>query len=1016
MRKQRLNTILLFLLLTTTWVSAAVDGYVYDINTKAPLGDVAITIVGTEYVVFTDSTGLFHFEDMSPKSKLILKLPGYANQNVFVPAESTFKVYMSQLEKQFVNHSLEKVNPKMADYTTAETNDDMLWNTGAYNVKRSGLPGEGSDTYIRGVNSLNTFSNPVYVVDGMLLGKYEFGMSAIGGYAYSTIAGLNPEDIESMEVLKDAASLSKYGFRGANGVIIINTVKAKEGKTAITYRNSIGVMQNPREIPMMNAEQHAGTMLKQLFSAGFNINHINKYFPYLGNDDEDYPEFGFDTDWQDVVFDEGLVNNHYFSYTGGDQVAKMHLSIGYTGKRPTVTPANYNRLTSKINTQIKISQKLSVDMNMNFNFMTNELVDQSYAYQANPLLAGLLKSPMTTTHKVANNGSLIAKLADQDSLNFSNPAAIQETAYNRQKRYTMMGNYKFRYQANEAFGINAIFGLELDQNDEKAYFPNAGIAPLYLGEAEQTMRQKTDKYLSFQGTLSADYAKSFGGGHSLNADAGAFIRRDQQMLDFGMAFNTGNDALTYIQNGDSRTRSKDGLWEYMTQVGFFVNANYDYLNKYFVDLGVSLDGSSRIGQEAEGGMGTSYSPMGVFPSAKFSWEIANEEFLREVNLINSLKPHVSYGLVGSDLFGNYLSKDYYIPSQYYNITGLQSGGIVNQGVKWESASILNVGVQTVLMSNRLGLSADYYVRDNKDLLVNTNIPEFYGSQSLLMNSGEIQTKGIELSLFATVLDGGFKWQTGLNFTKERSEIMALPNDEYIDFEGGQKINTVGEQPGAFYGYEMVEVFQTEQAALDAGLVDQFGATFDAGDIHFKDIDGNHIIDDNDRTIIGNPHPDFYGNFSNHFSYKRFSLDVNVQFVYGNELYNHVRYMTENSTTLGNKSIAFLTAWTGENSNSNFPAVDMRDGIGNDRFSSRWIEDGSYLRVKDITLSYDLNTTNISWLNSATVFVSGHNLITVTDYLGYDPEFSYGFGYQHSGIDYGKVPQPKAILGGIRIDL
>jgi TonB-linked SusC/RagA family outer membrane protein len=409
-------------------------------------------------------------------------------------------------------------------------------------------------------------------------------------------------------------------------------------------------------------------------------------------------------------------------------------------------------------------------------------------------------------------------------------------------------------------------------------------------------------------------------------------------------------------------------------------------------------------------------PFAVLPSAGVAWRISSEPFLPDVQFLDELKVRASYGLTGSDDFINYYTKLYYTTIPYYAITGFTLNSLYNPGLKWEVVKQLNIGLDLVMFKERLILNADYYQAKTEDMIISTSIPAYYGFDEYISNGGSCQNNGFEVRLYSKLINKKFQWEITANVFQYKNEVLELENDQIItSFLGGEKITKVGHSMGLFYGYQSLGVFSTQEQADQTYLLDKSGRKFNAGDIHFADLDDNGIIDEQDKTSIGDPNPDYTLGFSNNFSFKGFALNLFVYYVQGVDVFNYMRSQTESMSGIENQSTAIYNRWITDGQKTDIPRADYGDPMGNNRFSNRWIEDGSFIRLKSITLSYTF-PGKLAFVNDLTIYFTGINLITSTGYLGYDPEFSYADGVLGQGIDYGKIPQPRSMVIGLKIGL
>lgn len=488
------------------------------------------------------------------------------------------------------------------------------------------------------------------------------------------------------------------------------------------------------------------------------------------------------------------------------------------------------------------------------------------------------------------------------------------------------------------------------------------------------------------------------------------------MQDAAFAQNSATDEFKDLNSGKADEKSIDGYEERWSWLNYYLAADYILNDRYILRANLSMDASSRFGRETGEGISVNGFPFAVLPSAGVAWRISSESFMDGIPFLDELKLRFSYGMAGSDDFVNYYTRLYFRTIPYYSITGFTLNGLYNPGLKWEKVKKTNVGLDLVLFRERIVLNANWYRDVTDDMIIYRNLPEYYGFESYVTNEGACENRGTELSVYGRILNRPVMWEVDAVFSRYRNELLELPVDNIItSFEGGRKISMAGHPMGLFYGYRSMGIFTSQQEADASGLVDESGRRFNAGDVHFADLDENGIIDEHDMTVIGNPHPDFTAGLFNRISFRGISMDLLVHYTRGGDLFNYVRSMMESMSGYQNQSTSIYNRWVMEGQETDIPAATFGDPMGNNRFSSRWIEDGSYLRLSSLTLSYSF-PQKLAFINDLDIYITGTNLITVTRYLGYDPEFSYMDGILGQGIDYGKFPQPRTVMIGLKVGL
>ncbi|TKG95449.1 SusC/RagA family TonB-linked outer membrane protein [Puteibacter caeruleilacunae] len=1013
------------------------SGKVFSSSTMQPLAEVEVVCVDKQGVsthAKTNEEGEFTVECSSERVRLEFKYPGYITEVAFAKSGQKVSILLNldhgnvgrdkyvgpATDAKVDEATFAKSVVKTVDQPiVAESVDDYLKAvSGMYTVKRSGLPGEGSDMVIRGMNSIHALQKPLVVVDGVVLGNYSFDYDAIPGNDYFRLAGINPNDIREITVLKDKAAAAIYGMQGSNGVILINTNQVEGGKTSINFKGSTGVSWNDERIPVMNAQQHKEYVLHQLFGQGYDADQINNEYPFLGNEAQagEYPSYEQDTDWQDEIFKGSLQTDAHVGLKGGDQAAKFYAGVGLTSNNGTLDHSTMSRLTTQLNTQVNITSKLSIDVNLGFGNTTNKLTESGTNYVGNPIFAALTKTPMQGIYQALGNNEFNQVYEDQDAFAMSNPIVLVNDIEAKRKSYFLTGGFNFGYKFTPSLKLSVLVGTELNQTDETYFRPNYGVGVLPSDEAESVVSKSEQKYRAIYNENKLTFSKYLSNNQHIDLVAGTRLRTSEVELGAQSGLNTPIDDAITLSDTDDDTRRKDGYWEYYNHFSTYLYGSYDIAKKIFISGAVSVDSSSPIGELADG-QEVGNTIVGIFPTLSLGYDLARESFINGDNTwFNKCLFRFSTGKSGNDQFGNYIAKDYYTASQYWSISGLARGGIMNNHIKWEDVYSWNLGLDLSLFRNAVKLNVNYFENTTKDMLVQSTLPDFYGYESVLVNDGEMETTGFEVDLDWQVIRGkDFNWNTRGTLSYSKSEITSLGANKIVELEGGNKIHKQGEAPGMFYGYKTKGVYQSSAQAEQIGLTDQFGNAFQAGDIIFADLDNNKVIDENDRTVIGNPMPDFFGSWINQFNYKRWSLYTQVNFVEGNDLYNYARNQMESFDGYANQSTAALSAWKKEGDVTSTPRVVYGDPMKNARFSDRWIENGSYIRLQNVTLSYRFNPQS-SWLNSAEIFATGKNLYTWHEYLGYSPEFATGEGYETRGADYFKAPVSPTVLVGVKLGL
>jgi TonB-linked SusC/RagA family outer membrane protein len=890
--------------------------------------------------------------------------------------------------------------------------------TGLQVINRSGMPGEGSFMHIRGYNSLYSSSLPLLVIDGMIMRTEGFGNSIINGYHNNPLSDVNLNNISGITVLKDATETAWYGIKGGNGVILINTDQPATGKTTLDVSIAGGVASFDRRIPLMSAGLYRSYLMEQMYDAGMSSEQIFSTYPFM-EDNEGYlfhEKYNNNTNWQNQIFRNGMVSEANLKVKGGDERAMYSISGGLLNHNGILNNTSSKRFNFQFNSLVNVSSRIHIGINLRFTNSKFNLSESGSLYQTNPIYAGLIKSPFLAVFEQDQDGIDLPVTEDKDEFGFSNPYVLVHKISATNNGVSFMGYSFLDYKFNEKLSFKITFGINRDKTNERLFIPSWGIAPQGNGSALRSMKSKVDQFNSILNEEYLSYNNTFGSIHHLTVDAGARISSDNTEQQYGLAQNSATDEFRNLNTGKSNEVSFGGYERRSSWVSYFTSIRYKLKDRYMASLFMSMDGSSRFGHEVTDGIQLYGHPFALLPVLGLGWRVTGEPFLKDLSWLNELKLRASYGLSGSDDFPDYAGTSYYVSIPYYSVSGFYKGGIANPRIKWELIRKANAGADIALFGEKLLFSIDVYRDHTFDMVTHIDLPAYYGYNQFLDNSGECINRGIELDLFTRILNRAFKWEVDLNFSRYRNETVTPGQDMVVtEFTGGEKITRHGMPFGLFYGYKSLGVFSSQEQADAANLVDKAGRHFGGGDLHFDDLDGNHIINESDKQIIGNPHPDYFGGIYNKFTYRSISFSAQLSYVIGNDVFNYMRSKTEDMSGFQNQSAAVYKRWVKNGQETSMPRSAYGDPMDNARFSNRWLEDGSFVRLNNLTVSYTY-PGKLIFIRDMTIYLTGINLFTWSKYLGYDPEFSYIDSALGQGVDYGKIPQPRSIMMGIKLGL
>lgn len=919
---------------------------------------------------------------------------------------------------------LDEFGPGM--YVSADEYIHDLLGGEVRSLRRSGLSGIGSSMFIRGFNSLNRNSQPLIVVDGVPISNFYDERSLHQGYFGNSLADLSAYDIESINVLKEGSAI--YGSKGANGVVDIRTKRGRSVVTKIEVNAFAGITETGgKAIPVMDANSYRIFVSDQLTSAGIDPVVISS-LDFLNDDPRSlgYQRYHNETDWADEVYRSGFVQSYNINVDGGDEHAFYAFSLGYTGEEGVVRNTDMQRLNTRFNADFNLSSIFDLGMNVAFTTVDRNLLDDGVAYYSSPSYLALIKAPFMNPYTFTLGGTETSTLEDYDLFGISNPNALIELALNTNKHYRFNVGVEPKVRLGSRFVFSNFFDYSLDKSKETYYSPVKGVAPLtFAGNTEPSenyFRGQVLRNVGLYNDAKLHYANVVNGEHALEGRLGVRYLLSDYRIEYGEGHNSRTDQVRNLINELEyrRVRGDNASSRYMS--GYF-NVDYDYAHRYFVSVAAAADASSRYGNETDGAFEFVGKSWGVFPGVNVAWLASSESFFPKGRGIGLLKLRAGYSITGNDDLDPYASLTYLMSQRYMDRgNALVVGAIGNSAVKWETTARLNAGLDLNLLNDRLSLNVDVFKNETSDLLVLREYPEVLGKGHYWTNEGSMTNTGAELAMNLKVLNlSKLWWEFGASVGHYKNEISALPNGRFITpMFGGEILSQVGTAAGVFYGYKSLGVISDLDDFLQEplrGMHSILGeeAFFAPGDLRFEDVDGNGLIDSRDRQIIGDPNPDFYGSFNTRLGYRNFTASALFNFSYGNDIYNYHRSTLESAKDYRNQSQVMEYRWVAEGQRTTQPRAVYGDPMGNSRFSDRWIEDGSFLRLKTLSLSYKV-PVRTQMLESLEIWFSGNNLWTLTDYLGRDPEVSAGNGVLYQGIDTGLLPGNRSFIGGIKLNL
>ena len=939
------------------------------------LPGVTVMIEGTNTGTITNIDGQYEL-DANADDRLVFSFVGMVTRTIAIEGRQQIDVQLesevAQLgeivvtgygteSRRLISGSVGVVGGDDLEESSLRTIDGVLQgrSAGVQITQSSGTPGAANAIRIRGSSSISAGNEPLIVVDGIPVTTGNFAQVGFSGQGIDALADINPNDIESITVLKDASAAAIYGARATNGVILITTKRGKEQKTQLRFNATYGLQDLENRLEMLNAEQ---------------------WHDLKGTEPAD-PDNVINTDWLSEVLRTAPTANYELSASGGDAQTQFFVSGNYYDQTGILLGTSYERLSGRVNLDHKVNNDFDIGMSFGVSYALNTRVEGDQSLNAP--LANAIANP--AIFPVFNeDGSY------NEDAPFANPVAIGKEAINEAHSYRTLGNIFGNYRILNNITLSTKWGFDYLSLREHSYDPattRQGARSNGIGLEAQS------NVLNIVSNNTMRYANSFFVDHNLEVLGGysfeIFQRRNQLIrgVDFPNPWFQYISEAGTISNASANATDR-GMNSYFGQLRY----NYNY--RYIVSFTARYDGSTRFSEENR---------YGFFPATSIAWRMSEENFFQQLNLpVNEFRWRAGYGITGNDgipdfaylaLFGG--------GANYLGQSGIFPRGLANPELKWETTYQYNAGVDIGFFNDRIELSIDYYQNHTKDLLFSRPISFTSGYGSITSNIGELENKGIEFTLnTVNVSNDNFSWNTSFNISRNRNKILSLYNDQPLDNLGrGSNSVRVGEPLGIFYGYQSL------------------GVDPSTGDIVFADITEDGQITSDDRTKIGDPNPDFIGGLTNRFNYQNFELSVFLQFSYGNDIFNGTRIFIESMKGSDNQTTAVLDRWREPGDETSVPRATALDPNNNNRISSRFIEDGSYLRVKNVTLSYNLGSSlaNRLGMSSARVFVMGQNLLTFTNYSGMDPEVNYaGPSDLIMGTDFFTHPQVRTISAGINI--
>lgn len=1018
---------------------ATVTGVVTD-EKGQPLPGVSVNVKGTTLGTVTNAEGRYTLNVRSANDILLFTYIGFASQEEPLAGKTTLNVTLvsasSNLNELVVvgygTQKKQNVTGAIASVPMQEIRDMPVSNVasalqgkiaGVVVQQNSGSPGSTPAIKVRGFGSITAGTSPLIVVDGNIVSASAFGL-------------FNAEEIEKIDVLKDASSAAIYGSRGSNGVILVTTKRGRPGKTQMNLNVYSGFQQITKKLDVLNAQDYAAFAKEAANNAYLdnvpgaqasdpNTVRPSDYLRYRYPRGDLFDWFNFDDPaavaalpdyrFQDLIFRTAPISNYQFSATGGSENVQYAVSAGYLTQDGIIKRSAMDRYTLRANVDIKATPKLTIGFNINPSYRVTQEVKSDGHWADNGIInAALSAIPMAPIYNADGSYSSQTALAAPYNLpGITNPVA-NITEYNSQFNQTnLLSNVyaEYKFLPNLKYRISG--NANLYQNRRNAYTTSKMPLNQQLPPTAATGSAFSEQGLTWLVNQTLTYNVSFHDVHNLEVLAGTESNKLQYQSS-NAAGNTFANDIVQTLNAAGQPASVTSQKTENATVSYFARVGYNYKTKYLLNVSVRRDGSSIFGPDNR---------FGTFPAASAGWRVTEEPFMKNLALLSELKLRASYGLSGNNAFNTYYPYLGNVTTTNYNfnnnlVTGLAITSLSNSGLKWERNQQLDAGVDIGLLKNRISISVDYYDRITKDLLLSVNVPTLTGFGSAYKNIGRMSNKGFEFGVTTYNLTGAFTWNTSANLSFNRNKVLALgPTGDPILSSSGvgeTNITIIGQPIGSFYGYKQIGIF-VDDDDLHAYPHDK---TSRPGDVKYEDVNKDGKIDATDRTLIGNNQPDFIYSINNTFSYKNIDLSISLQGTQGGKILNLSRRFFDNLEGSANNLAIVLDRWHSPSDPGNGvePRANARTTGNNSAISSRWVEDGSYLRIQNISLGYKLPKAvlNRLKLQQIRIYASAQNLYTWTKYLNFNPEVSNYEGPLTGGVDYGSYPLAKTVTFGINV--